>query len=116
MEADVPVWRKELNCHIVYPAASSSANNQLTTGLIHPPSQHADSSWQLISLHTEKESTSEQQRRQWDQKCCNRTPQSLITECHPQVQYAQRGTQPEQFEAPLHPVNWHKPGVAIFSC
>ncbi|CAJ1071085.1 Hypothetical predicted protein [Xyrichtys novacula] len=54
MEADVSAWRKETSCQIVYPAASSSANNQLTTGLIHPSRQPADSSWQLVSLHAEE--------------------------------------------------------------
>ena len=54
MEADVSAWRKETSCQIVYPAASSSANNQLTTGLVHPPRQSADSSWQLVTLHTEQ--------------------------------------------------------------
>lgn len=54
MGADVSAWRKETSCQIVYPGASSSANNQLTTGLIHPPSQPPDSSWLLINLHSQE--------------------------------------------------------------
>lgn len=51
MEADV---QKEISCQIIYSTAFSSANNQLTTGLIHLLSQQADNSWQLDSLHTEE--------------------------------------------------------------
>lgn len=54
MEADVSAWREETSCQIVYPTALSSANNQLTTGLIHPPRRPADSSWQLVGLHLEE--------------------------------------------------------------